>query len=358
MRLVSGRDRAISRARSLKKAWLLTAVACGQRLSADDATIPHYESWSKPRLQAHLTDLESDFEDAIGLLVESPRNALKAAPVSWLSQQFDRWVAAGASVFTIATVQQFEERVGRLVARRVLEVPPYAEVLLQPGPGVALRHPEYMLVRDLGMLVDLYLEAETLCDSISPRRPPTWAGAAGENVQALARSTIQACFNLLESFVSGMARAHVMTNASLDEEVAGKLLSTREPLRKRVRSIPSVIRGEECPFTLDALPLSTLFGEIKRRRDAFVHCEPGPIESEHGYVKEAAFNDIDRDLVPRAVRATHDTIRGLWYFVHQCEGPRWLPPIESSGRFGKINLRLCPPESAGSAGVKLLPPRG
>lgn len=345
MRLVSGKDRAISRARSLKKAWLLTAIACGQPLSVEDGAIPNYELWSKPKLLAHLSDLESDLEDAIGRLVESPRKALKPAPVSWMAEQFDRWLASGASPFTIATAQQFEERVGRLVARRVLEVPPYAEVLLQPGPGVALRHPEYMLVRDLGMLVDLYLEAERLCETISPRRPPAWAGAAGENVQALARSTIQACYNLLESFVSGLARAHVMTHPALDEDVAGRLLSTREPLRKRVRSIPSIIRGEECPLAADAPPLSSLFGAIKKRRDAFVHCEPGPIESEHGYVKEAAFNDIGRDLVPQAVRATHDTIRGLWQFVHQCEGPRWLPPIESSGRFGKANLRLCPPEN-------------
>jgi hypothetical protein len=333
---------------ALKKAWLLVSVACGHRLTDADGTIPDYASWTRKDLQEHVAALEEDYEDAVSRL-SSSRTALALTSITWMAQQFDRWIESGQSQFTVATAQQFEARVGRLAARQFLDVPPYAEVLLQPGHAVALRHPEYMLARDLSMLVDLYLDAEAICAPLVAWNAPEWAGAAGENVQALARATIQACFNLLESFVSGLARAHVMTGSALGEDVVERLLSTREPLRKRVRAIPSLITGRECPLSLESEPLVTLFGDVKRRRDSFVHCEPGPMESEHGYVKEAAFNNIDRELVPRSVRATHDTVRALWRFVHGREGPRWLPPLEPSGRFGLPNLKLVAPPSKGAS---------
>jgi hypothetical protein len=297
---------------------------------------------SRKALEIQCQGLENDLEEALSAVVVSARAAMKPMGLRWLADQFDRWHASGLGLFTIATVQQFESGVGRLAAHRHLELPPYAEVLLQPGNQAAFRHPEYMLVRDLGLLFDLYTDAELLCDSINMSHPPQWAIAAGESTQSLARAVIQTCFNLLESYVSGLARAHIMSHGGVDARTTEKLLGTREPLRTRVRQVPALIVGRECPLTLDEYPLKPLFLDVGLRRAAGGGGEPGQLRSERGYVKEAVFHDLPRDLVPLAIRATHDTIRHLWAFVHDKDGPRWLPSLEPSGRFGKRDLRLSP----------------
>ena len=342
MSFSGGRDRLVPKALELKKAWLLLIVGTGRPLSRQNATIPAYGTWTRKELEAHYRHLLDDLQEVLAVYVVSPRAALRTRATGWLAEQFDRWQAKGGGPFTISTVQQFEARVGTILARERLELPPYAEVLLQPGVSLAFRHPEYMLVRDLGLLVDLYLDAAALADSTSVSRPAPWAVAAGENTQALARAVVLACFSLLESYLSGLGRAYVMTNPNLDEVTRAKLLTTRGPLSKRITTIPAVIAGRACPLSIEAHPLSPLFDSVKRRRDAFVHCEPGPIESEHGYLKEAAFNDTSHDLGMSAIRCTHDAMIALWTFVHGRPGPRWLPELEPSGRFGKQNLQLVP----------------
>ena len=338
----SEKRRLAERAERLKKAFLLAACMAGVRLTAEQSVLPAYRSWDKRPLRIHCADLEADVVNLMARLVVSPKQAIRPAPLRWLVEQFDRWFESGLGLFTICTAQQFEARVGHLVAHRVLEIPPYAEILLQPGIDVAFRHPEYMLVRDLGALYDLYRDAESLCGSVRWDDPPGWAGAASENSQSLARAVVQACFNLLESFVSGLARAHVLTCPSPDAQSAEKLLSTREPLKHRIRRVPALITGRECPLDPNKYPLEPLFGEIKRRRDAFVHCEPGPLESERGYVKEAVFHEVSPEVVGLAIRATHDAIRQVWEFTRGRPGPRWLPVIGEEGRFGRENLRLVP----------------
>lgn len=338
----SEKKRLAERAERLKKVFLLAACMAGAPLTAEESILPAYRSWNKRLLRVHCVELEADVANLLARLVVSPRQAMRPAPLRWLAEQLDRWFESGLGLFTICTAQQFEARVGRLVARTVLEIPPYAEILLQPGIDVAFRHPEYMLVRDLGALYDLYRDAESLCASVRWTDPPEWAAAASENSQGLGRAVVQACFNLLESFVSGLARAHVLTGQSLDAQSAERLLSTREPLKQRIRRVPTLIVGRECPLDPNKYPLEPLFGEIKRRRDTFVHCEPGPLESERGYVKEAVFHEVRPDVVALAIRATHDAIRQVWEFTHERPGPRWLPAMDEDGRFGRKNLRLVP----------------
>lgn len=333
----------------MKKAWLLIGFMLGQPLDREDRTIPTYQALPRRDLERTCELLKADLYDALTILVTSPRKAMSSSSIRWLAQQFDLWLEGGLANFTISTVHDFETIVGQLTAHSTLEIPPYTELLLQPGTSVAFRHPEYMLVRDLGLLYDLYLDAESLCIGIDSRRPPLWAGTAGENVQALARAVIQTCFNLLESFVSGLARAHVMTHPTMSEAEVERLLGTRDPLKRRIRQIPGMIVGRECPLDPNKSPLSTMFGPIKQRRDAFVHCEPGPALSEHGYIKEAAFHDVTAESVLGAVVATHQIIREVWRFVKGQSGPRWLPDIEGgTGRFGKDNLKLVPPDTARS----------
>jgi hypothetical protein len=261
--------------------------------------------------------------------------------LQWFVSRFERWRDADFGAFAMSDAWHFEREVGRLCGRNEIEIPPYAEMWLQPPHSFAFRHPEYMLARDLSALLSFYRDAESLCSGANPSRPPVWAASAGENCQGLARAVIQACFNLLESFVSGLAREHVMVHR-IEGPERDRLLDTRKPLSDRIVRVPTSITGRTCPLGRSEDPLMSLFGEIMRRRDAFVHCEPGSSHSARGYVKEVAFHDVGPEVVALAVRSTHEAIRRIWEFVYERPGPRWLPALDDEGRIGGQNLRLVP----------------
>ena len=264
-----------------------------------------------------------------------------ASAVGWLKKRFDDWVAAGCGVFVVSVAWEFEARVGRLRARDALDVPPYAQVLLQPGTQVAFRHPEYMLARDLSLLYGLFRDAEDLISRVDWRLPPEWAAAASENALALGRATIQCCFNLLEAFTAGLAKAALMTSNGIDDRVATQLRDTRSSLRRRIVRVPGIMRPDKPPLDSNQPPFSILFDDVKVRRDAFVHCEPGPEQSERGYVKEELFHGACAPEVEKAVDATCDAIRMVWQYVYDRSRPRWMRERMQDRRFSRDNLRLC-----------------
>ena len=337
----TSRERLAKHALTLKKAWLLSCAWLGKRLDSESLTIYDYQRWPKRRLVQHVKDLEDDFADQVRWTLRQPDKKIWKQLASWMSTQFDRWQEAGGSLLTICTAHEFESQFGELRVQEHIEVPPYAELLIQGWYGLAIRHPEYMLARDLAFLYSLFQESEKLLQQANWQNPQDWTKRGSENAQALARAVIQTCFNLLESFVSGLARGHVMTNGHLDEGVRTKLLDNSKPLRNRVLSIPLLISGKDCGLNQHRPPLSTLFGGVKQRRDAFVHCEPGPQSSSHGYVKEAAFHDVSPAVVEAAVQSTEQLIRQIWQGVFEQDGPCWL-------------LHLAEPEAA-RTGFRLRP---
>jgi hypothetical protein len=67
-----------------------------------------------------------------------------------MRERFDEWQKVEFGLYSLCTAQEFELECGLLRARAKIEVPPYAELLMQGGAHpVAVRHPEYMLARDL-----------------------------------------------------------------------------------------------------------------------------------------------------------------------------------------------------------------
>jgi hypothetical protein len=341
-RFVGGRDRLGQSALRLKKAWLLAAILAGGRLAKREAVIPNYETWTRKDLRRHVADLETDLQEVLGvILVRKPRR-VNASAVNWLAEKFDEWAAAGYGLFVVSTTRDFEANVERLRGRDALDVPPYAQVLLQPGTAVAFRHPEYMLARDLELLYGLFRDAEELLAKLDWSEPPDWAAAASENALALGRATIQCCFNLLEAFTAGLAKARLMSANNLDETTSNQLRDSRSSLRKRIIRVAGQLRPDKPALDSSQPPFSILFDEVKVRRDSMVHCEPGPEESERGYVKEELFHDAFAPQVEKAVNATCDAICVTWKHVHDAPRPRWLHARGQDGRFARRNLRLCP----------------
>jgi len=328
------------RALALKKVWLIAAIMAGYKPVGEERIIDAYATWPRKRLQRFTADIEADIVDTIRPLLVHPKDAIRPRAVAWLAERFDEWAASGLGVFTVSTAQEFEARVGRITARKAIEVPPYTELLLQPGSSMAFRHPEYMLARDLVFLYELYRQAEDLLATVNWSNIPKWVESGTENSQSLARTVVLTCYNLLESFVSGLARGYVMERPSLDEEVKARLLDAKAPLRRRILSVPRIITKNPIDLDINKPPLSDLMGELKARRDAFVHCEPGPVASERGYVKETLFHDVRPEVIASTVDTTIDVIRRIWRAVHGKDGPRWLPLRSEDGHFPGRNLRL------------------
>jgi hypothetical protein len=340
------RQRLAKRALELKKAWLLAAFMTGYVPSRIETIIPNYSSLRRKDLEPYIVDLENDLRNALKIILVSPEDGMRPQAVAWLVEQCDRWQAEAQEgklgILRLSNAHDFENAVGALHARSYMDIPPYAELLIQPGIDLAARHPEYMLVRDLECLHDLYRDTERLLATVRWSSQPEWAGAASENSQTLARTTILTCFNLLESFVSGLARTHVMLNPNLDAKTAAKLLSTEDSLRKRIVSVPRQILNREPPYDLNKPPFSTLFDRLKQYRDSFVHCEPGEQPSARGYVKEKLFHDVSPALVDEVVLTTESVIRQVWEAVYGVSGPRWLEPRDNGGQYRRHNLTVTP----------------
>jgi hypothetical protein len=326
----------------------MAAVWIGGSLRVEERTIPDYSTWTRRRLLTHVQDLEHDFLDAIEAILLRPKRSELNRVARWFADAFDQWQGQGGGLVTLCTAQAFEESCGLLRAREKIEVPPYAEMLVQGPHGLALRHPEYMLARDLAFLLSIYRNAEQLLAAVDWRRPAEWAKSGSENSQALARAVIQTCFNLMESFVSGLARSYVMTTRDISLELERKLLDNTSPLKKRLLSVPTLIAEIDRGLLEQDPAVRFLFGPIKQRRDAFVHCEPGPAASSRGYVKEAAFHDVSRKVVEDAVTATTEIITTIWRHVHGVAGPRWLPNFQGTPEELR-SLRLARPLDGGIA---------
>jgi hypothetical protein len=327
----------------LKKAWLLAAAFIGadKKMTEKDLVIPTYLAWENKLLKHHIADLEYDFEFTAKQIFLNWKRTNLSTTTAWFAQWFDAWEQAGFALFDLGRVHEFEQTVGRLGFRKVMDCPPYAQILLQGFSGAAIRHPEYHLASDLALLYNLFLDFEALLDEARRQRKPRHL----EHGQSLARSVILTCFNLLESFVSGLAAAYLLENPNAPEDLVKKLENNNLSLRKRFILFPSLITGR--PGLLNDLepPLQPLFGECKQRRDSFVHCEPGPTPTKRGgYVKEEHFHDVNLAVVQKTVDLTCEAICLVWNAVHGKDKPSWLPKRDDNGRFPRVRVALRPLE--------------
>jgi hypothetical protein len=334
MTLNTRRKLRAAEARRYKQAWLLATGWVGRQPTVHERTVPAYANWRPHELEEHLAHLRSDYRDVLGRIFTNGELAERRGVAKWMSDQFEAWQRSGGGLYSVSTAGELEERFGALRARDAVEVPPYADLLMQGWYGLAIRHPEYHLARDLEFLCRLFRDAEAIIRRADIRRdlgrgePTTGAlGGVSENAQTLGRAVVMSCFNLIESFISGLARGAVLEDKTIAAEQAKKLLDNAKPLRWRVFNVPLLITGRQPPIQDNTEPMATLFGRLKTQRDAFVHCEPGPQPSSRGHVKEKLFHDITPAVVNASVRYTSDLVRLLWHHVHGRSGPHWMPDM-------------------------------
>lgn len=319
----------------LKKAWVMSIVLIGKPANVQPSQfkLPNYEQWQAKALKRHIVDLRYDM-DEIGkkFILEDWNSAQRKRAISWLASKHDEWIKVKNPIWEIGRVHTVESEIGRLGFRKRIECPAYAQVLVQGFQGAAIRHPEYHLARDLALLNNLFLDSEAIADDHQRNRRLH----TNENSQSLARSVILACYNLLESFVSGFVADFVIENPNAPEETIKKLQKPKDrSLKARFEDVPAIVTGTEDVMVPFKSILTPLFGDYQKRRNAFVHCEPGPITT-----KEAFFHETDAKVVRETVMLTIRAIRGAWKVVHKTEGPRWLPDPDAKGRFSKVDAIL------------------
>jgi hypothetical protein len=325
---------------ALKKAWLLAAamLGAGKQLTEKDFRIPNYFSWENKALKRHITDLEGDFEHiAKRLFLNWKRSSLPSVS-AWLAERFDAWIASKSQIFDLGRVHEIEQAIGPLGHGRIMDCPPYGQVLLQGFYGAAIRHPEYHLARDLALLYNLFLDSESIIDEEQRQRRIH----TSEHSQSLARSVILTCFNLLEAFVSGLATGFLIEHPNAPVDVRKKLADNKLSLRKRLILFPPLVTQQRVLTDDTKPPFKKLFGECKERRDSFVHCEPGQNPTKWGYVKEEHFHDVSRAVVRETVDLTLQAISLIWKLVHGKEKPSWLPIRAKNGRFERVEVVLRP----------------
>ncbi len=329
----------------LKKSWLIASQMAGINHQGPEVIVPNYATWSKLLLKKEIQDLTYDVRDMMKGTLIDPAKGLRPNAVKWLAAQYDRWEQEGFGLLILSTAQDFERNVGELVAKSHLDFPPYAEVLIQTGISVAFRHPEDMLVRDLECCYSLYLDAGKWVKNINWDKAPFWGGGASENVQTLGRTTILTCFNLLESFVSGLARSYFILHPNLDEKTEKRLLTTYGSIISRLESVLKIISGKDLSMDFNEPPFSILFGKIKQYRDSIVHCEPGEQSSFYGYTKQNLFHGVTPGLVEEAIEYTKSVIQLVWREIYGKAGPEWLIRQTYPSHSKRINLTLIPPSN-------------
>jgi hypothetical protein len=341
-----GKTRVLNEAIIYKRAWAVAAMWVGNVIQRkDELSIPRYDALPRKVLEQEARELRKKFNNALDLILGKPRtNAVEGRALKWFSGQYDIVVNAEGPV-TLCTLHEFVSSVAPTVMQRKVDAPPYTELLMQGSRGLAYRHPEYMLARDVEFNHSIFWQTEELVanHALVPNLP-NWVATAGENVQSLARAAILSCFSLLESTVSGLGRAYEMTHPALTAQERKVLINNHGPLLERLFDIPMVIVGKPLPLRKESLPLSRLFGEIKQRRDAFMHCEPGDQRARAGFVKQDRFHDVTADGVDDAVQLTVEVVQVLWQHVHGVDkGPAWLRNLGNRSSY-RPGLRVMPNE--------------
>jgi hypothetical protein len=336
-------NRLANQALQLKKGWLvLMALSCqGNNLTGNDIFIPDYQKFGNKELKRHIQDLEDDFDSAAKRAFLNWKRTKLNSSVQWLAERYDSWLKLGLGIFELGRVYEVEKATGSLFHRKEIDCPPYAQVMLQGFQFSAIRHPEYHLARDLALLYNLFLDSESIADEFLEKG----IIHSTEHNQSLGRSVILTCFNLLESFISGIGAEYLIENPSARPEIKSKLEDDRLSLRKRLILFPDLITRKNHLVDDSKSPFHELLGECKRRRDSFVHCESGDQPTKWGYVKEKNFHDVDAKVFRKTVKLTLEAICFIWKHIHSTEKPSWLPTFGKDGRFSKIEFSLRPVKS-------------
>jgi hypothetical protein len=337
-------DLLVQEATRLEKARLMMVALLGRSMfECDDGdfSVSDYSKSNYKSIKHRIADLKNDLNSAgqIALFHWDSHDLEKI--IAWLAPRYDEMRNAFPNAFCIGRVSEVEQAIGLLGHRRVMDCPPYAQVLLQGFEGVGIRHPEYHLASDIALLYNLFLDAEQLSTNHSEHR------------QSLGRSVMLTCFNLLEAFITGLAAAFAYENPQAPRDTIQQLKGIGRDglyldlrLDQKFELFPTLIVGKS-GWNITQPPFPELFARVKVQRNAMTHPSmPFQPADKPRIQNESRFHDITLDGVREVVDLTSEAICRVWQFVHGKPKPSWLRQRQEDGRFPHVKFKLAPNEGA------------
>ena len=233
----------------------------------------------------------------------------------------------------------------------VLRGAPRHSTIVISSWGLQTEYPEMHLVRDMAFAFNSALSLDT---EIRRHEGTSWTRAKQDEVRkqiadSLTRAALYrrmcvlSCFNLIEAYINGVAWDFAESHdiSSLSKSKQDVLKSGQSSLLNKVVTVPEIVTGQSHgPLTLDKDPLKTLKDIIKPFRDSIVHASPFSAPDRFGgYDKLSRVYELTLETTRSAVDLTVDVIRRIYRFLGgDGDGPLWLPPRDTDGRFDEKRL--------------------
>lgn len=334
--MLSGREREALELELLEKARCVGILM--KREQFDWGIVPAWDSFAQmPRreLKAQVKQLRS----IIRQFCKSFFPGATPESLAWLYDQ----VLQNSGSYSLSRLE-FEEKVGRLSRRVAPDIPLHAAVMVSATFGLQFQFPEDHMCKDWAVAYNRFLEFDEVWSKlqdvrlwdITVRKHLEVIGAISRVRDFYARATILTGFNLVETFINGLAWECVHTKGSHLKPKQLDELSERTgfvSIEKKLVRYPRIIKGGREGILHDSRdPLRTFLRDVKPLRDAIVHLSP--FAKPTGYDKVEQFYSLEADQVSLVVDTCYEIVTTIWKFVKGRKSPpAWLIGRLDDGRF-------------------------
>lgn len=236
---------------------------------------------------------------------------------------------------------EFEQKYGKFKEKVLKGMPKHVTVVISLW-GLQFKFPEDFLSKDIcdgtQMLIEGLRELEPYqrVNFQNARNNQELIGTLTRRADFVMRATVLGCFNLLESFLNGLAWEFCQDQKKLSElsENKKKIIQDNSgtSLRKKIIDYPEIISGKKFEPKITTL-ISERVGQIKPYRDSLVH--PSPFDAPKkfgGYDKLAKLYSME-PLLALEMASSTSAILGL-IFVHVCDEdpiiPEWFSELKEN----------------------------
>jgi hypothetical protein len=330
---VTGREKEAFRIRQANRAAAVGRLMLGeihhwnQFLEADMIDL---ESLPRRQLKSGKADVKKRLSGEIKIFCE---NNFRGMTLQVLSQMYEEIKAFRGIELPLT---EFEQRFAPLRANVLKGNPAHLTVSISLW-GLRFKIPEDELAKDI-------IEATDLGSSVQEQLEHFKDSSHGKNLENqrviaslvrrknfTARSTIMACFNLMEAYLNGLAWDFFRnTDTTLLSNRSKKLLedTTAASIREKLQKYPEIIAGSSL-WSKNDVDLENFLEIVKPFRDSLVHPSPFAVpEKFGGYDKLRLLYRIDKDTADLAVSITTKLLVRIHEHIKPNEVlPPWLEEL-------------------------------
>lgn len=230
---------------------------------------------------------------------------------------------------------EFERKYGKIKREVLKGSPPHLTVSISLW-GLKFLFPEDILAKDILAALDILKESKEKTKTYQSKPHSIIKKETSEflphirRIEFTQRAIVLSCFNLMESYLNGLAWDYCQSNDlnSLSNRKAKLLTDTSTAsIRDKITKYPAIIIGRD-EVAIDGV--NEFLDVIKPFRDSLVHPSPfSAPEKFGGYQKLKKLYELNYHVSIMAVAATVLVINGIVELVEGSQkSPEWLSKIE------------------------------